>query len=335
MHNSSKYYFLKDITVPFDEIYIPSRGIYYSNKQESFLVKYLTARKENILTSPTLVENGRATELILESCLLDWEGDIGNILVGDKNAILIYLRSTSFGDKVKFQYTCPECKKKSETDLYLSQLEMKDIEIEPDKNGTYSYELPKMRLKLSNSGDSESVVVKFKPLTINDEKEIKKISNDETIEIDGVRIDNSSEIKYRKQIVEINGIKNKDFIKKVIKNMSLTDSLYLRDYMEKVEPGIKNTINSICNNCGHICENKIPINSNFFGLDAKYKENMMDEIFLISYYSKGGHNRNDIYDMPIFERRRTMEKISEEVEKKNQAEKAAMNKAKNQTKTMR
>jgi len=332
---SNKKDFLKDITAPFDEIYIPSKGVFYPNKQESFLVKYLTAREENILTSPTLIENGRAVDLVLESCLLDWEGDIGEMLVGDKNAILIYLRSTSFGDKVNFQYTCPECNSESKVDLYLSQFEMKDFQNYPNENGLYTYELPTMKLKLSNSGDSESVFVKFKPLTINDEKEIKKLSEEECTEIDDIKIDNSSEIKYRMQIVEVNGIKNKEFIKKVIKNMSLGDSLYLREYIEKVEPGINNTVKNVCSNCGHVCENKIPINSNFFGLDGKYKENMLDEIFLISYYSKGGHSRDDIYSMPIYERRRTMEKIAEEVEKRNQAEKAAANKAKNQPKKMR
>jgi hypothetical protein len=332
---SNKKDFLKDITAPFDEIYIPSKGVFYPNKQESFLVKYLTAREENILTSPSLVESGRAVDLVLESCLLDWNYDIGKILVGDKNAILIYLRSTSFGDKVNFQYTCPNCNTESKVDLYLSQFEMKDFETNPDEEGLYTYTLPTMKLRLNNSGDTETVVVKFKPLTINDEKEIRMLSQKEYTEIDGIKIDNYSEVKYRIQIVEINGMRNKEFIKKVIKNMSLSDSLNLREYMERVEPGINNIVKNTCSNCGSVCENKIPINSNFFGLDAKYKENMLDEIFLISYYSKGGHSRDDIYSMPIYERRRTMEKIAEEVEKRNQAEKSAANKAKNQPKKMR
>lgn len=327
--------FLKDITAPFDEIYVPSKGFFYSSKQESFLVKYLTAREENILTSPSLVESGKAVNLVLESCLLDWNQDIGDILVGDKNAILIYLRSTSFGDKVNFQYTCPGCNSDSQVELYLSQFEMKDFETLPDEEGLYSYVLPKMKLKLNISGDTESVYVKFKPLTINDEREVKKLSEKEFTEIDGMKIDNYSEVKYRIQIVEINGLRNKEFIKKVIKNMSLSDSLNLREYIEKVEPGINNILKNTCSNCGTVCENKIPINSNFFGLDAKYKENMLDEIFLISYYSKGGHSRDDIYSMPIYERRRTMEKIAEEVDKRNQAEKSAANKAKNQPKKMR
>lgn len=327
--------FLKDITAPFDEIYVPSKGFFYSSKQESFLVKYLTAREENILTSPSLVESGKAVNLVLESCLLDWNQDIGDILVGDKNAILIYLRSTSFGDKVNFQYKCPGCNSDSQVELYLSQFEMKDFETLPDEEGLYSYVLPKMKLKLNISGDTESVYVKFKPLTINDEREVKKLSEKEFTEIDGMKIDNYSEVKYRIQIVEINGLRNKEFIKKVIKNMSLSDSLNLREYIEKVEPGINNILKNTCSNCGTVCENKIPINSNFFGLDAKYKENMLDEIFLISYYSKGGHSRDDIYSMPIYERRRTMEKIAEEVDKRNQAEKSAANKAKNQPKKMR
>ena len=56
---------------------------------------------------------------------------------------------------------------------------------------------------------------------------------------------------------------------------------------------------------------------------------MMDEIFLIGYYGKGGITRADSFSMPVYERRWTMERISEEVEKKNKAEEAAARKARN------
>jgi len=53
----------------------------------------------------------------------------------------------------------------------------------------------------------------------------------------------------------------------------------------------------------------------FFGLTPEYRQNMMDEIFLIGYYGKGGTTRGEAFKMPVYERRWTMERISEEVEK--------------------
>ena len=113
---------VKNNNVPFDEITIPSRGIFYDNKKSTFLVKYITAKEENLLTSPTLIDSGKAIEMLMSSCLLDWEGEVENLLIGDRDAFMVYLRSTSYGDKVSFKYVCPHCKKESETSFNLSSL---------------------------------------------------------------------------------------------------------------------------------------------------------------------------------------------------------------------
>lgn len=320
--------FLSKINVPFDEISIPSRGLFYDNKQDSFLVKYLTSREENVLTSPTLTDSGKATEIVLSSSILNWDGDFKDILVGDKNAILLYLRSTSYGDDFKFNYLCSKCNKESEGSIKLSSLESKDIDEKPDENGEFQFTLPKMKIN-NNKGELQSVTISFKPKTIGDEIEIKRIENKEKLIVGSHEIKKSSEANYIVMINSINKvITNKDSIRNIIRNMSVSDSDALKKYMNKVEPGINSDFKTSCSNCGHESKNKFPIDSNFFGLPDNYRENLMDEIFLISYYSKGGITRKDVMDMPIYERRWTMDRISEEVDKKNKAEKAAMNKAK-------
>lgn len=324
----SKKNIVQNIDVPFDEIMIPSKGIFYENKQSSFLVKYLTAKEENVLTSPSLTESGRAIEMVLESCVLDWEGDISDILVGDKNAILLYLRSTSYGDTIKYTYQCSNCNKETEDKIQLSALEMKEIDNTPDNKGLFSFTLPKMKTK-----DKEDIIVKFKPRTVGDEIKINTIIRDEKTILNGNKIDNSIQARYFVQIKKINDSNNEKYIKQILKMMPISDSYALRTFMDEVEPGINNIVTTTCTNCQHVSNNIIPINSNFFGLTPEYRTNMMDEVFLISYYGKGGHTRSEIYKMPIYERRWTMERIAEEVDKKNQAEKAAAAKAKSSSKS--
>jgi hypothetical protein len=323
----SKKNIIQNIDIPFDEIMIPSKGIFYDNKQSSFLVKYLTAKEENVLTSPSLTESGRAIEMVLESCVLDWDGDMNDILVGDKNAVLLYLRSTSYGDTIKYSYQCSKCNKETEDKIQLSALEMKDIHIKPDDKGLFSFILPKMKTK-----EKKDINIKFKPRTVGDEIKINTIIRDEKRVLNGNEIDNSIEARYTVQIKSINDNVDEKYIKQIIKMMPISDSYALRTFMDEVEPGIDNIVKTTCTNCQHVTNNIIPINSNFFGLTPEYRTNMMDEVFLISYYGKGGHTRSEIYKMPIYERRWTMERIAEEVDKRNQAEKAAAAKAKSSSK---
>jgi hypothetical protein len=311
--------------VPFDEILIPSKGIFYNNKKNSFLVKYLTGKEENILTSPTLIDSGKAVEMVMSSCILDWEDDVKDILLGDINAVIIYLRSTSYGDNIKYEHECPKCKYINDNVLTLSSLEMKDVEVEPDENGLFTFVLPKMKIQ------QEQVIIKFRPKTLGDEiKILNEVENNKKV-IGDIVYDKRVEITYKNQIVSVNDNYNKNFILNVIKNMPLGDSLKFREFIEKVEPGINNLIHSNCINCGFVQKNKIPIDYNFIKLDGDYRENMMEEIFLISYYGKGGFIRSDIFNIPINERRWILQRIQEEVDKKNKAEREAVNKAKSQS----
>lgn len=324
---------IQNTNVPFDEIFVPSKGIFYKNKKDSFLVKYLTAKEENALTSPSLVESGKAVDLVLSSCILDWDGDAKDMLIGDRDAFFIYLRSTAYGDKINFEYVCSNCGEKTECNIFLSQLEMKEYEDIPDENGEFSYKLPMMRIKINEEEEEREVFIKFSPRTVGDEIEINRLTKLNKKNVKGIEVDSSIEARYITQIKSINGIKDKNFIKTIIKRMPISDSSNLRKYMDDIEPGIDNVIKSNCTSCQHLNQNMIPMGQNFLNLGEEYRKNMMDEIFLVSYYGKGGHTREDLYNMPIYERRWVMERISEEVEKRNKAEKAAETKARSQAKS--
>lgn len=310
---------IKDIDVPFDALTLPSMGLFYSSKTSVLYVKYITAREENILTQPSLMENGYGLELVLDSVLINKEIEVDDLLIGDKQSLLIYLRSTSYGDNFPIATQCPKCNVTGETKFELSNLLSKEIVVNPDSDGLYTFEMPKMKI------NGQKTVVKFGPMRIRDEKFINEIVQQEKKE--NKKYTSNVTLKFQCQIKSINGIEDKDYIKKNIKKFPLKDSTELREYMESLEPGINSNIKIKCSNCNHEYENNIYIDNNIFSLDPSYKSSLWEEIFLIWYYGKGV-NRADIYNMSTVERRWSLQRISEEIEKRNQAEQAAADRAK-------
>jgi hypothetical protein len=309
----------KNIDVPFDALQLPSMGLFYSSRTSTLYVKYVTAKEENILTQPSLMDNGFGLDLVLDSVVINKEVSIDDLLVGDMHSLMVYLRSTSYGDKFPLVTTCPSCSVSAETSFNLSTLGAKEMQIMPDEHGYFEFWMPKMKI------NGEKVIIRFRPLRIRDEREINEaITKERNAE---KAYTSTVTLRFEKQIVSINGIEDKQFIRKMVKKFPLRDSSELRNFMEQVEPGIDSKIEFTCNNCSHTYHNTMELSSSIFQLDPSYKSNLWEEVFLIWYYGKGV-NRSDIYNMSTVERRWSLQRISEEIEKRNQAEQAAYDKAK-------
>jgi hypothetical protein len=317
----------EDLEIPFDIIHLPSQGLFYDDKKSSFMVRYLSAREENVLTSPSLIENGMALNIVLNSVIME-DINVEDLLIGDRNLLLIYLRSTSYGDSFNITCDCPNCNKVSEYKYQLSALEPKEIEILPNNNGLFQFTLPNMKIDKDSipvkktiieklSSKKSSVKISFKPLTVKEEAAI-----DSEIEKDFSFVKKNITARYIHQIKNINGCSNRRFIENVIKVMPIGDSVLLREYMDLVEPGINTKMYFECPLCRHEFTNDFKIDKDFFGLTPEYRQQVMEEVFLAFYYGKG-ITKNDAYNMSVTERRWTINRIGEEIEKRNKAEEKA------------
>lgn len=247
-----------EFMVPTDEIDLPSQGKYYPNGQKTLKVKYLTAEDENILTSPELIKNGKVLDVLLNHAVIDKSLRPEDMLTGDKNAVLLALRSTGYGDDYEVKMNCPECSEQYKTSVKLSSLKYKTMEGEPDQNGEFSIQLPKMRM-----------IAKFRLLTGKDEnyltkrvesmKKIKKNTGESTLLTE----------RYILQIMEINGNRDKIYISNAISNMPISDSYFLREYIGLIEPGVDMEHEFECSNCGHTYEDTVPITAKLFWPNAK------------------------------------------------------------------
>ena len=247
-----------EFMVPTDDVALPSGGMFYPNKQSTVKVKYLTAEDENILTSPDLIRSGKVLDVLLENSIIDKGISPDTMLTGDRNAVLLSLRSTGYGDDYPIKMACPKCEEEYETTIKLSELEHKQIDIKPDANGEFEVELPKMKSKL-----------KFRLLNGKDESYLTK-SNQRSKKLkSNIQFSTLLTERYLLQIMEFNGNREKGYIKKAINSMPVFDSLFLREYMREVEPGVDLEHTFDCPSCGDVYNDTIPITARLFWPNAK------------------------------------------------------------------
>ena len=153
-----------DPTIAYDIVVLPSKGIYYDNKKKSVKVSYLTANDENILASPNLLSTNSVISELLKRKVLDRDISIDELVEEDRQAILIFLRNTSFGSEYTLNLIDGKTNQPYSVTIDLSTLKVKDFTLVEDSNGEYPHFLEKSEVDIT-----------FKFLTKKQEEEIEKI----------------------------------------------------------------------------------------------------------------------------------------------------------------
>lgn len=263
-----------DSQIQYDVISLPSNGECYKSKIGRIPVAYLTAYDENIITSPNLYRDGLVIDYLLKNKIVNKEINVDNLVSGDVDAIVLFLRATSYGVEYPVSVVDPDTGENIETTIDLSKIKTKEFKLKGDENGYFSYTLPK-----------SGVEVKFKYLTRKEENDLRLLARLESEGMASLDLKNANEIisgmlksdsvlepkeksyileatrkisewikkieennsnKFNKvitnrmemQIVAINGNYDKDYIRKAIYNMPANESLKLRRYIIENEPGL-------------------------------------------------------------------------------------------------
>jgi hypothetical protein len=221
MDNQAIDYGQQNFTLPHDVVPLPSQGIFYKNKKKSIKVGYLTASDENIIM-------GGGSDLtfnLLRSKIYEPDVKIEDLIEGDVEAILIFLRNTAFGPEMTLNLTDPTTKKPFQTTVMLDQLTIINGQ-QPNEDGTFNISLPK-----------SLATIKLKPLTYGEIIEIAKLS--ETYP-QGMVVPKIT-WRMQREIIEVNGSNNKEEIIKFIQSMPIADSKYIRNFMNQNEPRLDMT----------------------------------------------------------------------------------------------
>jgi hypothetical protein len=223
MENNVTEYGQMDFNLPHDVVKLPSGGIFYKSKKKSVKVGYLTASDENTLSN--INPNKSIRESIVLPLLRNkvYEPDLRpeDMLDGDIEALMIFLRNTSFGPEYNLSVKDPETNKPFEVSILLDELNIKKVDVSPDDNGYITTTLPR-------SGNS----AKLKFLTIRDLIEIDEIID----QYPAGRIPPSHTIRLNKMIISIDGNEDKNFISKFVETMPIMDSKHIKKFMLDNEP---------------------------------------------------------------------------------------------------
>ena len=110
---------LSDFEIPVECVPLPTRGVVYSSTSSLYNrndvdIKCMTAKDEDILTSRALIRKGTVIDKLLQSCIVDRTININEMLLGDRNAIMVALRITGYGSEYRVGLQCPSCENKYE-----------------------------------------------------------------------------------------------------------------------------------------------------------------------------------------------------------------------------
>ena len=258
-HNIPEQYLDMEFKVPQEEIMLPSGGAFYPNKKKSVTIKYLTAEEDDILYSPELIRSGRVLDVLLEKAVIDRDLRPENMVSGDRNYLLIQMRKTGLGsDYVPGEMACGACGEVYSPTIDLDKLKAKPLELEPDSIGEYDVMLPVMKMN-----------IKFRLLTGQDEKRLGKLAETKGSKAGGIMVKKLVTEKYVMQIMEVNGNRDKLYIKKFIAAMPMKDSMFFREYLRRMEPGLDLSYEFECPHCGEIEIKDTPITPKLFYPDLE------------------------------------------------------------------
>ena len=241
---------MSEFKMPTETIELPSKGLLYpeSNPLSSGTIemKYMTAKEEDILTNQSYIKDGTVLDKLLQSLIIS-KVDYNDLLIGDKNAVMIASRILGYGSDYNITYGG-----RSYT-IDLTKLEHKSFDEELITRGVneFKYTLPstgtELTFKLLTHGDE---------MTINKEIQgYKKINKDASPEL-------STRLKYI--ITSVNSQRDSKVIRDFVDNHFLArDSRAFREYMKSIQPDIDLTYEL---ESGEVID--MPINLSFFWPDA-------------------------------------------------------------------
>ena len=240
--------------LPTETVELPSKGKFYPEgsalREGKIEMKYMTAKEEDILTNQNYIRQGTVIDKLLQSLIIT-KINYSDLLVGDKNAIMLAARVLSYGASYEFEYDGVN------QNVDLSKLESKPHH--PDYTKTDSNEFSFILPHTQNT-------VTFKLLTHGDERKI-----DEEIKgLQKINKDSTSEVTVRLAhiITSVNGSSDKKDIREFVNNYFLAkDARAFRSYYNEVSPDIDVKI-TLTNSEGIEEDTDLPIGINFFWPDA-------------------------------------------------------------------
>ena len=147
--------------LPTETVLLPSKGLLYPEdsplSKGELEMKYMTAKEEDILTNSNYINNGTVIDKLLQSLIVTENVNYDELLIGDKNAIMVAARILAYGKDYNVRY------RGRDEIVDLSKLEERKIDLKLLEGGKneFNFTMPTSKVTLT-----------YKILTHADEKAI-------------------------------------------------------------------------------------------------------------------------------------------------------------------
>jgi hypothetical protein len=248
---------------PTNAVPLPSRGLLYDQNTplSNGLVemKFMTAREENILTTESYITQGIVIDKFLESMIVSPKFNYDDLLIGDKDALIIASRVYGYGEIYTIELTAPSGRKQK-IDVDLTQLQHKQLDESKLTTG-------QNRFAYSFSNRLGDYTLEFKLLTIGDNRKIEE-------KLKKFRVAGSADrqitTRLEQMIVSVNGNSDPNFIKLFVENEFMAiDSRRFREYVASLTPGVNMEIEAVDEVTGEPFRGNVTIGSDFFWPDIR------------------------------------------------------------------
>ena len=252
-----------NFVTPTDFVELPSEGKFYPPnhplcEKTVIEMRHMTAKDEDIITSTTLLKQGVALDRMLQGLVVDKTINIKNLILGDKNALIIAARINGYGSSYATEVACVACKVHQEYTFDLRSLNVNEVsqqlldeyDVTITENNTFLLPLPKTEYK-----------VELRLLTGIDEEKFTKINKNKKKHklIETVTTDQLKAI-----IVSVNGVNERGLINEFVGNLPALDSRYIRRVYQKVMPTVDLSHHFECSECGLESRLEVPFTTDFF-----------------------------------------------------------------------
>lgn len=244
-----------DFVMPTEIVDLPSKGKFYGEGhplygKDTIEIRFMCAKDEDIITNKSLLKKGLAIDRLLQGLIVDKKIKIDDLLVGDKNALVVAARISGYGDQYTTRMVCSSCNFSFEHTFNLSEIKEKEVMEEMYENEYIMISLPKTK-----------VMVECKLLSGKDEKYLIQSSE---IKKKNKIIESPLTDQLKSFIISIDGQTDREYINKFVESMPASDSRYLRvEYFKRV-PDINMKFDVVCPECDASEEVPMPLTADFF-----------------------------------------------------------------------
>jgi len=252
-------------STPTEFVELPSQGKFYPpghplDGEDTLEIRFMTAKEEDILTSRALLKKGIVLDRLIDSVIVNKTVKAKDLLIGDKNAVLIAIRVTGYGEEYSVKVQCPSCGSSVDSSFDIEKVKKFEESEMPDgveftTSNTFTLTAP-----------ATKAIVECRLMTGEDERRLTRMQEQRRKhKLPSASLTN----QLRQSIVSVNGNDQTVYTNGFVDNMPARDSRYIREVYSKVMPNVTLEHAFECDSCDYTAEAQaVPLGTNFFWPDT-------------------------------------------------------------------